>query len=72
VQAVEMLGKAEDGGALRRLVRADPLEDPGSVVEAVRPDVHRRVGPVDELAVEPDLLGFAHTRLLMRRMTLVS
>ena len=36
-----------------------PSKTPGAVVEAVRADVDLRVGPVDELAVHPDLLGLA-------------
>ena len=42
------------------LVGADPLEDARAVVQAVRADVDGRVGPVDELAVHPDLLRLAH------------
>ena len=56
----------EDRGPLRRVVAADPLEDAGAVVEAVRADVDARVVPVDELAVHPDLLGGLHARLLRR------
>ena len=55
-----MVGQPEDGRALVGLVAADALEDARAVVQAVRPDVDRRVGPVDELAVHPDLLGLAH------------
>ena len=54
--------EAEDRGALRRVVAANALEDPGAVVQAVDADVHLRVGPVDELAVHPDLLGLLHRR----------
>ena len=47
-------------GALVGLVAADALEDARAVVQPVRADVDRRIGPVDELAVHPDLLGLAH------------
>src|SRR4029453_15987537 len=53
---------SEDGGTLRGLVAADPLEHPRSVVQAVDADVDLGVGPVDELAVHPDLLGLLHRR----------
>src|SRR5581483_3708209 len=36
----------------------------GSVVEAVDADVDLRIGPVDEVAVHPDLLGLLHRALL--------
>ncbi len=42
------------------LVAANALEDAGAVVEAVRADMDGRVVPVDELAVQPDLLGGLH------------
>ena len=38
-------------------VGADALEDARAVVHGVGEHVHRGVGPVDELAVHPDLLG---------------
>ena len=47
------------------LVGADALEDPGAVVQAVRADVDRRVRPVHELAVHPDLLGLVHVGRLL-------
>ena len=49
------------------LVRADALEDARPVVQPVRADVNRRVGPVDELAVHPDLACLLHRGLLGRR-----
>ena len=55
-----MVGEAEDGRAGLGLVAADAFEDPGAVVEAVRADVDLGVGPVDELAVHPDLFGLLH------------
>ena len=42
------------------LVAANPFEHAGAVVEPMGADVDRRVGPVDELAVHPDLVGLAH------------
>ena len=62
-----MLGQPEDGTAFRRLVRADSLEHAGAVVEAVRPDVDLRVGPVHELAVHPNLFEFLHEEFLLLR-----
>ena len=62
VQALHVVGKTEDGGAPRRLVAANALEDTGAVVEAVDADVDLRVRPVDELAVHPDLVGLFHYR----------
>ena len=47
-------------GPFGGLVAADALEDAGAVVETVDADVNRRVRPVDELAVHPDLLGLLH------------
>ena len=64
VQPLEVVVEAEDGRAAVGLVRADPLEDARAVVQAVRADVNGRVGPVDQLAVHPDLLGLAHLRLV--------
>ena len=64
VQPLEVVGEAEDGRAALGLVGADPLEDARAVVQAVRADVDGRVGPVDQLAVHPDLLRLAHLRLV--------
>jgi hypothetical protein len=55
-----VVSEPEDGGAARGLVAADALEDAGAVVEPVRSDVDPGIGPVHELAVHPDLLGFLH------------
>src|SRR4029077_10433190 len=62
LQALEMVGEAKDGRAALGLVGANPLEDTGAVVEPVGPDVDRRIRPVDQLAVHPDLLRLAHVR----------
>src|SRR6185437_138457 len=59
-QPFDVLGQPEDRCASGRLIRADPLEDTGAVVQAVRSDVNGRVRPVDELAVHPDLRGLLH------------
>src|SRR5439155_1130052 len=64
VQAPHVIGEAEHGRTLRRLVAADALEDARAVVEAVGADVNPSVVPVDELAVHPDLLGGLQRRLL--------
>ena len=66
VQALQVVCEPEDRRALRRLVAADALEDAGAVVEAVHADVHLGVGPVDELAVHPDLVGLVHQALRVR------
>ena len=55
-----MVGQAKDGRAGRRLVAADALEDARPVVQAVGADVDRRLIPVDELAVHPDVRGRLH------------
>ena len=60
LEARQVLAEPEDAGAAVGLVRADALEDPRAVVQRVREDVDLRVGPVDELAVHPDLLGLLH------------
>ena len=49
-------------GSARRLVGPDAFEDAGAVVQPVRADVNRGVGPVHELAVHPDLLGLSIRR----------
>ena len=49
-------------GPFGRVVAADPFEDASAVVKSVHADVDLRVGPVDELAVHPDLLGLLHRR----------
>ena len=54
-QALDVLGQAEHGRALRGLVGADALEHAGAVVQRVGEDVDLRLVPVDELAVHPDL-----------------
>ena len=64
MQALHVLAEPEDGRPLRRVVAANALEDARAVVEAVHADVNLRVGPVDELAVHPDLLGLLHRALL--------
>src|SRR5581483_7624836 len=63
LEAREVLAQAEHRRAVRRLVGANPLEDARAVVQAVRADVDRRVGPVDELPVHPDLRGLLHASL---------
>ena len=60
VQPLHVIAKPEDGRPLGRVVAANALEDTRAVVEAVDADVDLRVGPVDELAVHPDLLGLLH------------
>src|SRR5205085_4893026 len=60
VQPPKVVGQAKHGTAFRRLVGADPFEDTGAVVKAVRADVDLGVGPVDKLAVHPDLLELLH------------
>ena len=62
MQALHVIAEAEHRRALRRVVAADALEDARAVVQAVDADVDLRVGPVDELAVHPDLLGLLHRR----------
>src|SRR6185295_9157172 len=62
VQALQVIVQPEAGGALRGLVAADAFEHTRSVVQAVDADVDLGVGPVDELAVHPDLLGLLHRR----------
>ena len=64
VQALHVVGQAEDGRPLRRVVAADALEHARAVVQSVSPHVDARVVPVDELAVHPDLLGCLHRGLL--------
>ena len=56
LEALHVLGEAEDRGTVGGLVAADALEDAGAVVEGVRQDVYLRLVPVDELAVHPDLV----------------
>src|SRR3954451_9442699 len=56
-EPVDVLGQPEDRGATVSRVRAHALEDAPPVVEGGVEDVDRRVVPVDELAVHPDLLG---------------
>ena len=60
LQPLQVVGQPEDGRAVIGLVAADAFEDPGAVVEPVRADVDLRIGPVDELAVHPDLFGLLH------------
>src|SRR5581483_42252 len=55
-----MVGESEDGGAALGLVGADPLEHARAVMQPVCADVNRRVGPVDQLAVHPDLFRLEH------------
>src|SRR5207253_10568760 len=64
VQALHVVAETEHGRAFGRVVAADALEHAGAVMEAVNPDMNLGVGPVDELAVHPDLLGLLHPRLL--------
>ena len=64
VQPLDVVAEPEDRGALGRVVAANAFEDAGPVMQAVDADVNLGVGPVDELAVHPDLLGLLHHRLL--------
>ena len=57
VQPAHVVGEAEHRRPPRGRVGADPLEHAGAVVQRVREHVDRRVVPVDELAVHPDLVG---------------
>ena len=67
VQALHVVGVAEDRRALRRLVRADALEHRRSVVQRVRHHVDGGLGPRHQLAIEPDEFGqvLAHGRFLV-------
>ena len=57
VEPLDVLLEAEDGRrAVGPLVRADALERAEAVVQRVREHVDLGLVPVDELAVEPDLL----------------
>ena len=64
LEAVEVVEVAEDRRPVLGLVAADPLEDPGAVVQPVRQHVDLGVLPRDELAVVPDQLRFDHCRQL--------
>src|SRR3954447_15153814 len=55
-----MLVEAEDRRPPRGVVATDAFEDSRPVVQAVHADVDPCIGPVDELAVHPDLLGLLH------------
>ena len=54
-EPLDVVGEPEHRRTLRSLVRTDPLEHPGAVVERVRQHVDAGVLPVDEIAVHPDL-----------------
>ena len=71
LETLQVILEAEDRRALLGLVAADALEDTGSVVEPVGADVNLRVGPVDEVAVHPDLVGLLHRASLplLRRIS---
>ena len=60
LEAGQVVVETEDRRAPVRVVGADALEHRGAVVQAVREHVYLGVGPVDERAVHPDLLGFLH------------
>ena len=66
MEPLHVIGEAEDGRPLRRVVAADALEDAGAVVEPMRADVDLGVVPVDEPAVHPDLLGRLHALTLLK------
>src|SRR5581483_2811148 len=65
LQPLQVLAQAEHGRTRAGRVAADALEHAGAVVEPVRADVDAGVGPVDELAVEPDLLGLLHPQEML-------
>jgi hypothetical protein len=65
VEPLQVIREPEDRGALRGLVRPDPLEDARAVVQPVGADVNARVVPVDEGSVHPDLLGLTHAASLL-------
>src|SRR5262249_47807965 len=48
----------EDRGAVRRFVTPHSLEHAGAILQPVRADVNVGVVPANELAVEPDEIGF--------------
>ena len=60
VETLHVVREPEDGRALRGLVAPYALEHARAVVKPVDTDVHLGVGPVDELAVHPDLRGLLH------------
>ena len=62
MQPLHVVAEPEDRRPFRRVVAANALEDAGAVMQAVDADMDLRVGPVDELAVHPDLLGLLHRR----------
>ena len=57
VEAAQVGVEPEDGRAVGGLVGAHPLEDAGAVMQTVGQDVHLRLVPGHELAVEPDFFG---------------
>jgi hypothetical protein len=57
VEALHVGREPEDGRPRGGGVGPDALEDARAVVEGVGEHVDLGVGPVDELAVHPDLLG---------------
>ena len=57
LQPAHVRVEPEAGRPLRRRVAARALEHAAAVVDDVRGDVNRRVLPLDQLAVHPDLAG---------------
>ena len=68
-QALHVLAKAENGGALLGFVAADAFEDGGAVAHDVRENVQGGVVPVDPLSVVPDFIGLldGHDGVLLWR-----
>ena len=60
-QSIDVLAQTEDRRApVALLVAADALEHPEAVVQRVREDVHLRLVPGHQLAVQPDAIGLLH------------
>jgi hypothetical protein len=67
-QALRVLAQAEDRGAARGVVRANPFEGAAAVVQRVTQHVNLGVAPVHHRAVHPDLsvaIGHRHGALLV-------
>ena len=57
-QALDVIAKAKNSGALLSVVAANAFENRGTVADDVRKDVNVRLVPLDKLSVMPNLFGF--------------
>src|SRR5262249_4588050 len=66
VETLEVRVEPEDGRAVSRRVGLHPFEDTRAVLQPVRENVHFRIVPRDQFAVEPNRFGRSESHKSLR------